>query len=246
MIIDSLSILGMALETAAYTTPERIFFCTVHLMRTIQQRQEIAYHSRFGVLLPQYMIIERTFVIIGNLHIARPAEKVTGQFQHIIGTASLARIAVQKFRELLRVEEVFFLTAASRSKCMMINHRMPEEIAQLTALLILRQFIVTRLRNYFRDKCIGMFGTQIIILFLQRVYHIVMIEVLRQPLVTFVPGNGIQIIERFVDAAKLVTYHLPACLFAQRFQFIVGPIAHFRHNSQCLHIVCIQVLVYQT
>ena len=137
------------------------------------------------------MIIKRPFVIIGHLHVACPAEQVTAQLQHIIRAASLPRIAVQEFGEVSSVKEMFFLAATPRCKRMMVNHRMPEEIGQLPAYFVLRQLIVTCFGNHFRDKSIGMLGSQIIAQFFQRVYHIVVIKILRQPAIVVITGNGI-------------------------------------------------------
>ena len=141
---------------------------------------------------------------------------------------------------------MLLLATASGRKCMMFRHCAPEEPTQRLAVLISRQLIVTGFRQYFRYERICMLRTQIILLFFQRVYHIIMIEEVCQPAVTFVTGNGIQIIERFVDAAKLIAYHPPTCFFVQRLQFVVCPVAHSRHNRQGLRIIRIQILVYQT
>ena len=51
----------------------------------------------------------------------------------------------------------------------------------------------------------------------QRVNLIVVVEEAGHPQVTLIAGDGIEVIHRLVEAAKLVTNHLLASLFAERF-----------------------------
>lgn len=77
----------------------------------------------------------------------------------------------------------------------MVCHGVPEEVTQCFTVFISCQLIITGFCQYLRYKRVRMFRAQIIILLFQRVYHIIMIEKMRQPTVTFVTGSGIQIIE---------------------------------------------------
>ncbi len=59
----------------------------------------------------------------------RPSnKKMAAKFEHIISTTGFSGIAGQMFRELLRIEKMLFITAASRSKGVMVNHGMPEKL----------------------------------------------------------------------------------------------------------------------
>ena len=87
----------MVFEAAAYAAPEGILPGTINFVRAGEQRQEIGYHSRFRVLLPEDMIIECTFVVVGNFGISCPAKQVATEFQHIVCTTSLTGISGQMF-----------------------------------------------------------------------------------------------------------------------------------------------------
>ena len=54
--------------------------------RFSKQGQEICHHTGLRILLTQNMVVEGPFIIIRNGSIGCPAEQMTGQFQHIIGT----------------------------------------------------------------------------------------------------------------------------------------------------------------
>ena len=235
----------MALETAAHATPERILRRAVHLVRAGLQRQKIRYHSRRRVLLPQDMIVQGTLIIIGHLGRSLPTKQMAAQLQHIISTTGFARVTADMLGKFVRIEIMFLVAATSGSKGVAAYHRMPEEFAQSLAVSISRQLIITRLSQYFWNECIGMFRPQIIPLFFQRVYYIIMIKETGQPTVTFISRQGIQVVERLVDASELITNHLAARLFRQRPKFPISPVSHFPHHVQCLRIPGIQVLVYQ-
>ena len=66
--------------------------------------------------------------VIGNRRITGPAEKMATKFQHIVGATCFTGITSQVFRAFLRVEKMLFITAASRSKGVMVNHGMPEKL----------------------------------------------------------------------------------------------------------------------
>ena len=84
-----------------------------------------------------------------------------------------------------------------------------------------------------------MFGAQIIPLFFQRVYDIVVVEIARQPLVAFIARNGVEIVKRFIDTSELIAYHALACSLIQGFQLVVGPVTHAFYYLQSLLVISI-------
>ena len=97
VIINTLTVLCMTLESASHTAPEGILRRTVHFVCSAKQRQEIAYHARLRILLTQNVVIESPLVIVGHGGVCRPAKEMLGEFQHVVSAASLARIAIDKF-----------------------------------------------------------------------------------------------------------------------------------------------------
>ena len=71
-----------------------------------------------------------------------------------------------------------------------------------------------------------MIGTQVVVALLQRVNLVVVVEETGHPEVTLVVGDGIEVIHRLVEAAKLIAQHAGALILGERLQFVVGPIAH--------------------
>lgn len=93
MVIDSFSILDMTLKPATHTTSKRVFLDAVHLVDPVQQRQKIARHSRFRILLSQDVIIKCTCIVVGHGNISSPVEYMSAKFQHIVRAACFTSIS---------------------------------------------------------------------------------------------------------------------------------------------------------
>ena len=109
MIIYCLGIFGMAFEAAAHTAPERFLRCAVNLVGAAEQGHEIANHAALGVLLPENMVEECALIPVGHRRIGVPAKHMAGEFEHIVGAARLAGIAVDKSGHVIGVEVMLFL-----------------------------------------------------------------------------------------------------------------------------------------
>lgn len=85
--IDALGIFRMAFETASHATPERLLRSGIEFIGSAHQRQEIAHNARLCVLLAEDMVEECSLIIVGDCGICRPAEKMTGKLEHVVGAA---------------------------------------------------------------------------------------------------------------------------------------------------------------
>ena len=121
-VVNALGIFGVTLEAAPHTAPERLFGGAVHLVGSAQQRQKIANHAACGVLLGEDMVEQRTLGVVGDARIGLAAEEMTSEFQHIVGAACLARIAVYILRHLVGAEEVLLLAKRARGETVVGEH----------------------------------------------------------------------------------------------------------------------------
>ena len=78
--------------------------------------------------------------------------------------------------DLLRIKEMLLVTAASRSKDMMADHLMPEEVGSTMRLRSTGKFIFTSLRKDLRDEGIGMLGAEVFLSLMKRIDHVIVIE----------------------------------------------------------------------
>ena len=86
VIINSFSIFSMVFKAAAHTTPKRVFLSYYTPYANPKARAGNMSPYRFEDLAVPNMVIKSTFIIIRNSSIGCPAEQMTGQLQHIIGT----------------------------------------------------------------------------------------------------------------------------------------------------------------
>ena len=147
------------------------------------------------------------------------------------------------FRLCLWLKKVFLIRHLSSYKSMVVYQSPEKRLRSITTILLSKQFIIPAFTKQFRNKSIGMVGTQVFVPLLQRIHLIIMIEEPRYPQIFFILCDGIELVHGIIETAKFIADHLHARFLRKRLQFVISPVAHTFCHFQSRFIPTYRVLV---
>ena len=193
----------MILHAGADAAPERVSRRGVGAERAWLEGAEIRHARRGGILRREDVVVQPAFVEIhvGGRRI--PGEHVTRELEHVVGIAGLGRLGPQMQGKVGHREKMFAVAVSAVGERARHGHSGPERGRDRAVPDVAGQLVFARGADHLGYLCIRVEPVEGISALSQRAEHGVMIEDLRQAQKVRRAGDGVEVREDLVHAAKL-------------------------------------------